>query len=129
MFFLDPRPRRMKVWERRLMKGFQVAPVQTSSETDLLSNVNGEGEMREIKIETVPSKPAKETARERFQRVARTVLLQSSTHKWNMVLRGAMPNSQIGRSNKTQRKSLQNLGKAIEEAKRLLRINLKLNID
>jgi len=100
------------------MKGFQVAPVQTSSETDLLSNVNGEGEMREIKVERVPSKPEKETARERFQRVARTVLLQSSTHKWNMVLRGTMPNSQIGRSNKAQRKSLQNLGKAIEEAKR-----------
>ncbi|KAH8299649.1 hypothetical protein KR044_004292 [Drosophila immigrans] len=119
----DPRPRRMKVWERRLMKGFQVAPVQASSETDLLSHVNGEGEMREVKVESVPSKPAKETARERFQRVARTVLLQSSTHKWNMVLQGALPNSQIGRSTKYQRKSLQNLGKAIEEAKKLILLN------
>ncbi|KAH8384760.1 hypothetical protein KR093_007794, partial [Drosophila rubida] len=118
-----PRPRRMKVWERRLMKGFQVAPMQTSSETDLLSNVNGEGEMREVKVEGIPSKPAKETARERFQRVARTVLLQSSTHKWNLVLQGTMPNSQIGRSTKHQRKSLQNLGKAIEEAKKLIMLN------
>lgn len=108
----------MKVWERRLMKGFQVSPVVTSSEQDLLSNVNGEGEMREVKVEKVPSKPEKETARERFQRVARTVLLQSSTHKWNLVLQGTMPDSQIGRSTKMQRKSLQNLGKAIEEAKK-----------
>lgn len=108
----------MKVWERRLMKGFQVAPVVTSSEQDLLSNVNGECEMREVKVEKVPSKPERETARERFQRVARTVLLQSSTHKWNLVLQGTMPDSQIGRSTKTQRKSLQNLGKAIEEAKK-----------
>ena len=108
----------MKVWERRLMKGFQVAPMQASSEQELLSNVNGEGEMREVKVETVPSKPAKETARQRFQRAARTVLLQSSTHKWNVVLQGTLQNSQIGRSTKYQRKSLCNLGKAIEEAKK-----------
>lgn len=100
------------------MKGFHVAPVQTSSDSDLRSNVNGEGEMREVKVETAPSKPAKETARERFQRVARTVLLQSSTHKWNVVLQGTLQNSQIGRSTKYQRKNLHNLGKAIEEAKK-----------
>lgn len=100
------------------MKGFQVAPVQASSEPELLGNVNGEGEMREVKVESVPSRPAKETARERFQRVARTVLLQSSTHKWNVVLQGTLQNSQIGRSTKHQRKSLHNLGKAIEEARK-----------
>ena len=104
----------MKVWERRLMKGFQVAPVQASNEPD----VNGEGEMSEVKVESVPSRPAKETARERFQRVARTVLLQSSTPKWNVVLQGTLQNSQIGRSTKYQRKSLHNLGKAIEEARK-----------
>ncbi|XP_022229777.2 transient-receptor-potential-like protein isoform X1 [Drosophila obscura] len=117
------RPRRIKVWERRLMKGFQVAPVQTSGESDACCNVNGEGDMREIKVESIPSRPAKETARERFQRVARTVLLQSSTHKWNVVLQGTLPNSQIGRCTKNERKNLQNLGKAIEEAKRLIMLN------
>ncbi|XP_068145669.1 transient-receptor-potential-like protein isoform X1 [Drosophila tropicalis] len=114
------RPRRIKVWERRLMKDFQVAPVQTSS-CEQLSDVNGEGDMSEIKIESMPSKPPKETARERFQRVARLVLMQSTAHKWNVVIRGTMPNSQIGRCNtQKERKNLQHLGKAIEEAKRLI---------
>ncbi|XP_033153959.1 transient-receptor-potential-like protein isoform X2 [Drosophila mauritiana] len=118
----QPRPRRMKVWERRLMKGFQVAPVQNGCEPDAFGNVNGQGEMREIKVESIPSKPAKETAKERFQRVARTVLLQSTAHKWNVVLRAAK-DSQIGRCTKNERKSLQNLGRAIEEAKRLIMLN------
>ncbi|SPP74037.1 transient-receptor-potential-like protein isoform X4 [Drosophila guanche] len=117
------RPRRIKVWERRLMKGFHVAPVQTSGESDACCNVNGEGDMREVKVESIPSRKAKETARERFQRVARTVLLQSTTHKWNVVLQGTLPNSQIGRCTKNERKNLQNLGKAIEEAKRLIMLN------
>ncbi|KAH8324719.1 hypothetical protein KR074_010266 [Drosophila pseudoananassae] len=116
------RPRRIKVWERRLMKGFQVAPVQSSCETDAFGNVNGQGDMREIKVESIPSKPAKETAKERFQRVARTVLLQSTAHKWNVVLKAAQ-DSQIGRCTQNERKSLQNLGRAIEEAKRLIMLN------
>jgi len=69
------------------MKGFQVAPVQNSCELDAFGNVNGQGEMREIKVESIPSRPEKETARERFQRVARTVLLQSTAHRWNVVLK------------------------------------------
>ncbi|XP_052842896.1 transient-receptor-potential-like protein [Drosophila gunungcola] len=116
------RPRRIKVWERRLMKGFQVAPMQSSCELDAFANVNGQGEMREVKVEAMPSKPDKETARERFQRVARTVLLQSTAHKWNMVLRAAQ-DSQIGRCTKNERQSLHNLGRAIEEAKRLIMLN------
>ncbi|EDW89546.1 transient-receptor-potential-like protein isoform X2 [Drosophila yakuba] len=116
------RPRRIKVWERRLMKGFQVAPVQNGCEPDAFGNVNGQGDMREIKVESIPSKPAKETAKERFQRVARTVLLQSTAHKWNVVLRAAK-DSQIGRCTKNERKSLQNLSRAIEEAKRLIMLN------
>ncbi|XP_030388495.1 transient-receptor-potential-like protein [Scaptodrosophila lebanonensis] len=119
-----PRPRRMKVWERRLMKGFQVAPVQTcGNEQDSYGNVNGEGDMHEIKVESVPSKPAKETAKERFKRVARTVLIQSTTHKWNVALQGTMPNSQIGRCTNDGRKNLHHLGKAIEEAKKLIMLN------
>jgi len=58
-----------------------------------------------------------ETARERFQRVARTVLLQSTAHRWNVVLKAAK-DSQIGQCAKNDRKNLQNLGRAIEEAKR-----------
>ncbi|KAH8270758.1 hypothetical protein KR018_000206 [Drosophila ironensis] len=118
----QPRPRRIKVWERRLMKGFQVAPVQSSCDSDAFGNVNGQGEMREIKVESIPSKPAKETAKERFQRVARTVLLQSTAHKWNVVLKAAQ-DSQIGRCTKNERKNLHNLGRAIEEAKRLIMMN------
>nr|XP_016929688.1 transient-receptor-potential-like protein [Drosophila suzukii]XP_016929689.1 transient-receptor-potential-like protein [Drosophila suzukii]XP_016929690.1 transient-receptor-potential-like protein [Drosophila suzukii] len=118
----QPRPRRIKVWERRLMKGFQVAPVQNSCELDAFGNVNGEGEMREIKVESIPSRPEKETARERFQRVARTVLLQSTAHRWNVVLKAAK-DSQIGQCAKNDRKNLQNLGRAIEEAKRLILLN------
>ncbi|XP_037951197.1 transient-receptor-potential-like protein [Teleopsis dalmanni] len=113
------RAKRNKDWERRLMKGFHVGPVQmTLSEKDF--NVNGDCDMNEIKVEKEPSKPEKETPKERFQRVARTVVAQSTCHKWNVVLSGVAKNSQIGRTTKEGYKDLQHLGKAIEEAKRLI---------
>lgn len=102
------------------MKGFQVAPVQVVYE-DTNFNVNGEGEINEIKIEKEPSRDPNETPIERFRRVAHTVAAQSATHKWTVVLRGVTKNSQIGRcSNYHDADNLQHLGKAIEEAKRLV---------
>ncbi|XP_053966851.1 transient-receptor-potential-like protein [Anastrepha ludens] len=115
------RVKRNKVWERRLMKGFQVAPVQVVYAEDGNFNVNGEGEIDEIRIEKEPSRDPNETPIERFRRVARTVASQSATHKWAVVLRGVTKNSQIGRcSNYHDADNLQHLGRAIEEAKRLI---------
>nr|XP_014085675.1 transient-receptor-potential-like protein isoform X3 [Bactrocera oleae] len=117
------RAKRNKVWERRLMKGFQVAPVQVVYE-DTNFNVNGEGEINEIKIEKEPSRDPNETPIERFRRVAHTVAAQSATHKWTVVLRGVTKNSQIGRCcNYHDADNLQHLGKAIEEAKRLFMLS------
>ncbi|XP_004517522.1 transient-receptor-potential-like protein isoform X2 [Ceratitis capitata] len=118
------RAKRNKVWERQLMKGFQVAPVQVIHAEDINFNVNGEGEMSEIRVEKEPSRNLNETPIERFRRVARTVAAQSATHKWTVVLRGVTKNSQIGRcSNYHDADNLQNLGKAIEEAKRLIMLS------
>ena len=92
------------------MKGFQVAPVQNLSDA-----LDSDNEVLEIKIDS----HKKETPKERFQRVARTVASQSTCYKWNEVLRGVAKNSQIGRcANRTSFKNLQQLSKAIEEAKR-----------
>lgn len=91
------------------MKGFQVAPVQTADD----------GDMNEIKVEREPSRPEKETPKERFRRIARTVAAQSAAHKWTVVLQGVAKNSQIGCSaSKESYQNLKNLGKAIEEAKK-----------
>ncbi|XP_075166028.1 transient receptor potential-like isoform X2 [Haematobia irritans] len=116
------RAKKAKVWERRLMKGFQLAPVENVNEENSARNhnVNGVAEMNEIKVEKVASRPPNETPKQRFQRVARMVIAQSTSHKWTVVLQGTLKNSQIGRSNKETAKNVQQLGKAIEEAKKLI---------
>lgn len=106
------------MWERQLMKGFQVAPCQNVNEEKLNGNVNGEGDINEIRIEKEPSRPATETPKQRFQRVARMVVQQSNSHKWTVVLQSTLKNSQIGRSTKDTARNLHHLGKAIEEAKK-----------
>lgn len=111
------RAKKAKEWERRLMKGFQVAPIQMQEDKSN-GNVNGEGDINEIKIEKEPSRPEKETPKQKFQRVARQVAAQSTAHKWNVVLQGTLKNSQIGRSSLESRRSIQHLNKAIEEAKK-----------
>uniref|UniRef100_A0A1B0BHH4 Transient receptor ion channel domain-containing protein n=1 Tax=Glossina palpalis gambiensis TaxID=67801 RepID=A0A1B0BHH4_9MUSC len=117
------RAKRTKVWERRLMKGFQVIPIQSHYEEQSNGNINAIADMQEIKIEKAPSRIEKETAKERFRRVAHTVAAQSATHKWNLVLQGTLKDSQIGRCNKESYKNLQNLGKAMEEARKLIQIS------
>ncbi|XP_037811373.1 transient-receptor-potential-like protein [Lucilia sericata] len=114
------RAKKTKMWERQLMKGFQVAPCQNVNEEKLNGNVNSECDINEIKVEKDPSRPDKETPKQRFQRVARLVAQQSTAHKWTMVLQSTLKDSQIGRSNKDSVKNLHHLGKAIEEAKKLI---------
>ncbi|XP_073813847.1 transient receptor potential-like [Musca autumnalis] len=116
------RARKTKVWERRLMKGFQLGPVENVNDEKLPTNgnVNGAGDINEIKIEKEASRPAQETSKQRFQRVARQVAAQSTAHKWNVVIQGTLKNSQIGRTNQDSAKNLEQLHKAIEEARKLI---------
>lgn len=61
--------KRMKVWERRLMKDFQVAPISNE----------------EPENENLDQIPENETSLSKFRRVARQVATQSSSYKWGQV--------------------------------------------
>lgn len=92
--------KRMKVWERRLMKDFHVAP--TTGE---------EGE---------PSEKSNERGLARFRRVAHEVVNNTTSHKWNEAVQG-VTDTQIGRCrNRESFRNQQNLMKAMTEAKRLV---------
>ncbi|XP_032677800.1 transient-receptor-potential-like protein [Odontomachus brunneus] len=104
--------KKMKIWERRLMKDFQVAGPVNPSDTDL---------QEEMSLQ----QPEDENNIERWKRIARLAVLTSAEHRWSQVVRSAVKSSQIGKSN--SRASLQNqqsLKKAMEEAKRLTQKNL-----
>lgn len=117
--FSAARAKKTKVWERQLMKGFQVAPCQNVNDDKSSGNINADnGDINEIKVEKEPSKLDKETPKQRFQRVAWQVAQQSTARKWTVVLQGTLKNSQIGRCSQESVKDLQNLGKAINEAKK-----------
>lgn len=64
----------MKIWERRLMKDFKVAPVASEDEIEQL-------------IYEPP--PENEDSLARFRRVAKLAVLNSSLHKWRQVVTGA----------------------------------------
>lgn len=90
--------KRMKVWERRLMKDFQVAPVQGEEEEE----------------------PLVEKGIARFRRIAQQVAHQTTSHKWHEAVRG-VTDTQIGRCrNRESFRNQQNLQRAMEEAKRLV---------
>ncbi|XP_047515859.1 transient-receptor-potential-like protein isoform X1 [Pieris napi] len=95
--------KRMKVWERRLMKDFQVGPV---------SVMDDEG------------KPANEDALARFRRIARMAAAANSNDKWKQTLAATgvcLYRSQIGRCRTRESfRSQQKLQQAIEHAKRLV---------
>lgn len=92
--------KRMKVWERRLMKDFHVALVP--------------GEEEEEK------EPSTERGIVRFRRIAQQVVHQTSSHKWHEAVRG-VTDTQIGRCrNRESFRNQQNLQRAMEEAKRLV---------
>lgn len=91
--------KRMKVWERRLMKDFHVAPV------------TGEDER-----EDPPDKGIV-----RFRRVAKQIVSQTTSFKWTEAVQG-VTNTQIGRCrNRESFKHQQNLQRAMNEAKRFER--------
>ncbi|XP_066154304.1 transient-receptor-potential-like protein isoform X2 [Euwallacea fornicatus] len=95
--------KKMKVWERRLMKDFKVAPVTMDESED---------------IYTPP--PEGETSLAKFRRIARMAALNSSLNKWQQVVKGACIASQIGKCHsKDSFKKQQNLQRAMEEVKRL----------
>lgn len=90
--------KRMKVWERRLMKDFHVAPMPADEEAEQPSD----------------------TGIARFRRIALQVAHQTTSHKWNEVVRG-VTDTQIGRCrNRESFRNQQNLQRAMEEAKRLV---------
>lgn len=89
--------KRMKVWERRLMKDFHVAPTTTEDEP-----------------------PIREKGIARFRRVAKQVVNQTTSHKWTEAVR-CVTDTQIGRCrNRESFRNQQNLAKAMHEAKRLV---------
>ncbi|OAD57353.1 Transient-receptor-potential-like protein [Eufriesea mexicana] len=98
--------KKMKVWERRLMKDFQVTvPVNGSEIEEELGSLQ-------------PSEDEDNIAR--WKRIAKLAVLQSANHRWSQVVDSAVKSSQIGKS--TSRASLQNqlsLKKAMEEAQKL----------
>ncbi|XP_057659520.1 transient-receptor-potential-like protein isoform X1 [Diorhabda carinulata] len=97
--------RKMKVWERRLMKDFKVAPVSQDEE---------------VNLELFAPPPENESSLARFRRVARLAVLDSNTLKWRQVVKSAQIASQIGRCHrKDELKKQKNLQRAIAEAQRL----------
>ncbi|CAG4990478.1 unnamed protein product [Colias eurytheme] len=92
--------KRMKIWERRLMKDFQVAPVSVMDE---------EG------------RPANEDALARFRRIARMAAAANSNDKWKQALVATGMSSQIGRCRTRESfRSQQKLQQAMDHAKRLV---------
>ncbi|XP_034250296.1 transient-receptor-potential-like protein [Thrips palmi] len=100
-----PGNKRQRVWERRLLKDFHVAPVATVDEEEQL-------------IMAPP--PENETGLQRFRRVAKLAVLQASTMRWRQVVQGLCQASQIGRChNRESFMNQQSLQRAMEEARRL----------
>jgi len=64
--------KKMKVWERRLMKDFQVAGPVNSADLDL---------QEEIALQ----QPEDENNIERWKRIARLAVLTSAEHRWSQV--------------------------------------------
>lgn len=92
--------KRMKVWERRLMKDFHVAPIAVADE------------------EPEDVVPPLDRGIARFRRVAQQVVSQTNSHKWSETVR-CVVDTQIGRCrNRESFKNQQNLKKAMSEAKR-----------
>ncbi|PZC73178.1 hypothetical protein B5X24_HaOG209949 [Helicoverpa armigera] len=90
--------KRMKVWERRLMKDFHVAPVALDEE-----------------------KPADEDGLSRFRRIAKLAVANTSNAKWDQTLASTGISSQIGRCRSRESfKNQQNLQRAMEEARKLV---------
>lgn len=91
--------KRMKIWERRLMKDFHVTPMAGEEEAEPISHEKGIA---------------------RFRRVAKQIANQTATHRWGETIRG-VTDTQIGRCrNRSSFQNQQNLQRAMDEAKRLV---------
>lgn len=101
------------------MKGFQVTPIVTDEKLEK-DQLLSDDSLREVFIDPLFKivRPETETPRERFIRIIKTVIGQSSGYKWNVVLQNTMKDSQIGCCSRESYRNLQNLGKAINEARR-----------
>ncbi|XP_044254648.1 transient-receptor-potential-like protein [Tribolium madens] len=96
--------KKMKVWERRLMKDFKVAPVVSEEEEEFIYQPPPEGENSLAK----------------FRRIAKLAVVNSNLSKWRQVVKGACIASQIGHCHRRDSfKKQQNLQRAMEEAKKL----------
>ncbi|XP_060530177.1 LOW QUALITY PROTEIN: transient-receptor-potential-like protein [Cylas formicarius] len=95
--------KKMKVWERRLLKDFKVAPVAAEENEDIFA-----------------PPPDNESSLARFRRIARMAALDSNLNKWKAVVKGACIASQIGRCHSRDSfKKQQNLQKAMAQARKL----------
>ncbi|KAJ0172575.1 hypothetical protein K1T71_011714 [Dendrolimus kikuchii] len=91
--------KRMKIWERRLMKDFHVAPVALDED----------------------EKPVDESGLSRFRRIAKLAVASTTNAKWDQTLSGTGISSQIGRCRSRESfKNQQNLQRAMEEARKLV---------
>ncbi|XP_062528031.1 transient-receptor-potential-like protein isoform X3 [Bombyx mori] len=89
---------KQKVWERRLMKDFQIAVAGVEEE-----------------------KPANEDGLSRFRRIAKMAIANTTNAKWDQTLAGTGISSQIGRCRSRESfKNQQNLQRAMEEARKLV---------
>nr|XP_031838367.1 transient-receptor-potential-like protein [Nomia melanderi] len=99
--------KKMKVWERRLMKDFHVATHVTCS-----LDIEEDGKLEQ------PVEGEDNVAR--WKRIAKLAVQKSPDHRWTQVVNCAIRSSQIGKSNsKASMQSQQNLKIAMEEAQRL----------
>ncbi|XP_077299447.1 transient receptor potential-like [Arctopsyche grandis] len=102
--------KRMKVWERRLMKDFHLAPVAIEEEGDTNQT-----------LAVIQPPPEGEDSLSRFRRVAKLAASTSSSSKWGQVMKGVCVSSQIGRCRSRESfKNQQNLQKAMDEARKLV---------
>ncbi|XP_050543532.1 transient-receptor-potential-like protein isoform X2 [Daktulosphaira vitifoliae] len=76
--------KKSKIWERRLMSDFYVAPV--------LFNVDDNSKKNEdYKYQNIPERPI-----DRFRKIVKIVASRSTSGKWRTAIRGVYQNSQIG---------------------------------
>ncbi|KAF7285043.1 hypothetical protein GWI33_012349 [Rhynchophorus ferrugineus] len=95
--------KKMKVWERRLMKDFKVEPVSLEEAEDFFEEP-----------------PEGETSLAKFRRIARMAVRSNNLQKWHQVVKGAYIASQIGKGHSRDSiRKQQNLQKAMEEARKL----------
>ncbi|KAK0077924.1 hypothetical protein PV326_009713 [Microctonus aethiopoides] len=101
--------KKMRMWERRLMKDFQVA-----------GPIGGLDEDKELEIDDLQQPIDGEDPGDRWRRIAKLAVLNSANRRWGQVISCAVQSSQIGRSNnRASLQSQQSLKKAIAEAKKL----------